>query len=86
MRLLHQPGHCPFYESLRSKLHSPSPLERIDKEIERRTNVVGFGHFFGLMAVMPSLHNREAVVRLVGAFATGLDPLATSWRTAGTGR
>jgi len=27
--------------------------------------------------------NREAVIRLVGAFATGLEPLATSWLTAG---
>ena len=34
-------AYMAFDESLRSKLHSTNPLERVNKEIKRRTNVVG---------------------------------------------
>ncbi|GAW35826.1 transposase, Mutator family [Roseovarius sp. A-2] len=44
-----------FDESLRSKLHSTNSLERINKEIKRRTNIVG---------IFP---NREAVIHPVRA-------------------
>ena len=58
-----------FDESLRSKRHSTNPLERVNPEIKRRTNVVGFVGKTAPHAVFfsSSFPNREAVVRPVGA-------------------
>ena len=48
-------AHMAFPSEHRRQIHSTNPLERLNKEIKRRTEVVG---------IFP---NREAALRLVGA-------------------
>lgn len=48
-------AHMSFPKEHRTKLHSTNPIERLNGEIKRRTNVVG---------IFP---NEDAIVRLIGA-------------------
>jgi putative transposase len=45
------------------KIWSTNPLERLNKEIKRRTNVVGWGH----LPLAGDFPNPEALLRLAGA-------------------
>ena len=55
-----------FHPDRRTKISSTDPLERLDGEIKRRTDVV---------AIFP---NDAAVTRLAGAILLGLDPTFVS--------
>lgn len=62
-------AYMSFPPQHRTKLHSTNPLERLNGEIKRRTEVVGFvGHcFHWKQCFSSSLPNEAAIVRLVGA-------------------
>ena len=60
-------AHLHFPREHRRRLHSTNPLERLDKEIKRRTNVVG---------IFP---NRVSLVRMV---ATLLQEQDDEWQVA----
>lgn len=49
-------AYMAFPAQRRTKLHSTNPLERLNKEVKRRADVVG---------IFP---NEDSIVRLIGAF------------------
>ena len=57
-----------------AQIASTNSLERVNREIKRRADVIG---------IFPT---DAAIVRLVGASAMGLGPMAAPWRTAGDQR
>ncbi len=57
-----------------TQIASTTPLGRMNREIKRPADVIG---------IFP---NDGALIRLVGAFATGLEPMAITWLTAGNQR
>jgi transposase-like protein len=63
-------AYMTFPKEHRVQLHSTNPIERVNGEIKRRTEVVGVGSgipFTGRNAISSQLPNDEAIVRLVGA-------------------
>ena len=60
-------AYMAFPKEHRAKLHSTNPLERVNGEIKRRTQVVGLADFPELRSRSCSLPNEAAITRLVGA-------------------
>ena len=65
----------------RPGLHSANPIERLNKEVKRRADVVGFGGKTAPPAVFvpASLPNEAAIMRLIGAV---LFEQNDEWQTA----
>ena len=61
MLAYHELPRPPAKAGTASKMHSTNPLERLNGEIKRRTEVVG---------IFP---NDEAIIRLVGAILLGTE-------------
>jgi transposase-like protein len=56
-----------FRQAHRTKLHSTNPIERLNGEIKRRTDVVGAPHPLGPMAGLLRVPNEASIIRLIGA-------------------
>ena len=57
-------AYMSFPREHRTQIASTNPLERVNREVKRRSDVIG---------IFP---NDDAIVRLVGAFAIVLEPMA----------
>jgi transposase-like protein len=57
-------AYMSFPREHRTQIASTDPLERVNREIKRRADVIG---------IFP---NDEAIIRLIGAFAIVLEPMA----------
>lgn len=60
-------AYMTFPQQHRTKLHSTNPIERLNGEIKRRTDVVGVRRCARTDGTCASLPNENAISRLVGA-------------------
>ena len=60
-------AYLTFPQQHRTKLHSTNPIERLNGEIKRRTDVVGVRRCARTSGACASLPNENAIRRLVGA-------------------
>ncbi len=60
-------AYMTFPKEHRTKLHSTNPIERLNGEIKRRTNVVGVRPLPRTSGGRASLPNEAAITRLIGA-------------------